>query len=199
VLQNGQLILVIANLVQQPLYQPRLDFGFGHANRPHNRLLELVAAHAGDQVKALIDALRQIAKARALSQKIGPHRNHDVDGNITLRRRFQQKFDIIGRFSLCSACKPWIAGGCTQIAKQFLELIGNHQNVRARLQPALFHGLLQSQGTTAQSCFGRCPMERMFLREGTGQIAGRIGPRRGSYHIPARADFAQITGAESRD
>ena len=89
VLQNWQLVGVVAHVIEQPVDQVRGDFRPPHCHRPCNRAAPLISGHPGDQVLAVIQGFRYVAKLGAVPQEIGPHGEHDINRRGLLLSRRQ--------------------------------------------------------------------------------------------------------------
>ena len=98
VLQDRELVGVVADVVEQPLHQRRRDLHAHHAQRPPDRLLDLVPAHPRDDIEAVVQPLGKIAKLRAVSQEVGPQGEDDVNRKVALRGRFEQQLHHRRRF-----------------------------------------------------------------------------------------------------
>ena len=96
-LQDGKLVGIVADVVQQPGEQHRADLASADSHRPGDGALALLARHARHKIFAAIDRLRQALELRAVAKKIRAHGQHDVDGMLRLRR-FQQKVHQGGGF-----------------------------------------------------------------------------------------------------
>ena len=62
VLQDGQLILLVANVVQQPIHQTRRHFRSTDRDGTADRLTKLVTRKARNQVLTFVDSFGQILK-----------------------------------------------------------------------------------------------------------------------------------------
>jgi hypothetical protein len=148
VLEDRQLVGVIAHVVEQPLHQARghrhrLAAGRrAHRHRPHDGLAALAAAHAGDEVLAVVDRFGQIPKLGAIPQKVGAHGQHHVNRGCPAAGRLQQQVDK-GRGLLAPAH--------TLKAEQLLKLVHHQQQVLIGRQPLLLHHVDQPQPTAAQA------------------------------------------------
>ncbi len=121
-LETGELIGLLTEIVQQPLQQPRCDLSAGDLDRPFDDALVLLASQPRNQELAPIDHLGQAFELTALADEVGTHRQHDVDRHFLLRRRFQQQADeLVGGFLLRLA-------GFVE-AKDLLELVDDQQEV----------------------------------------------------------------------
>ena len=145
VLQDGQLILIVAELVQQPANQPRRDLAAAHGDRTGDRQSDLVAGHPRHQVLAVVDRLRQPRVLHAVADEVGSHRQHDVDRQRGLASRFEQELDERDRF---------VAGVLDQAAsaeaKQLLELIDDHEEVVAGRDSRVTDGVDEPERAAAQ-------------------------------------------------
>ena len=98
VLQDRQLVHVVADVVEQALHQARRDAPTAHADGAGDHRLQLVAGQARDQVLAVADRLGQVAEARAVAEEVRAHGDDDVHRHVGLLRRFEQQLDEGRRF-----------------------------------------------------------------------------------------------------
>jgi hypothetical protein len=91
VLQQRELVLIGAHVVQQPLHEARRDTRARYRHRAGDRRAQLVARHARHQVLAVVERLRQAGEFHAVADEVRPHGHHDVDGHDGLFARFEQK------------------------------------------------------------------------------------------------------------
>ncbi len=89
-LQNGQLIRIVAHVVEQPLYQGGRHGRTAHGHRPLDGAPTLFSGHARDQVLALVDGLGQILKLRALAKKVRAHGDDDINGHLRVVAGLEQ-------------------------------------------------------------------------------------------------------------
>jgi hypothetical protein len=87
VLQHRKLIRIVAEVVEEPGHQCRLDLGSCDARRSDNRAPQLIPAHPGHEIQTVVDRFRQTGKLSALAQEVGAHREHDVEPKIGVRCR----------------------------------------------------------------------------------------------------------------
>ena len=100
-LQTGELVGLLAEIVQQPLQEPRRDLSAGDLDRPFDDAFVLLARQARNQELAAVDHLGQAFELTALADEVGTHGQHDVDRHVLLRRGFQQQADeLVGGFLL---------------------------------------------------------------------------------------------------
>ena len=128
VLEDRELVGVVAHVVDQLGEQHRLDPAAAEQSRVGDRLATFLAAEAGHQVEAGADRLRQGRELGTVAQKIGAHRDRHEDRSLPLAAGGEQQVDQGAGlqqgfwFSLGRAAIPQGA-----IAKQFLELVHHHQ------------------------------------------------------------------------
>src|SRR5215831_8192347 len=79
-LQDGELIRVVTDVVDQACEQYRADVSARHAYGAGDGKSSLLPREARDQVLPVIDGFGQTGKLRAVAQKIAPHGQYDVDG-----------------------------------------------------------------------------------------------------------------------
>ena len=143
-LQTGELVGLLAEIVQQPLQQPRRDLSAGDLDRPFDDPFVLLASQARNQELAPIDHLGQTFELTALADEVRTHGQHDIDRHFLLRRRFQQQADeLVGNFLLPLA--RFVE------AEDLLELIDDQQKVGSRAQVGLLDRFDQAEVTAAQS------------------------------------------------
>ena len=102
---------IVAYIVEKTIDETRRDRAAAHGDRTGNRFAELVASQARNQVLAFVDGLRKIPELCAIAQKIRAHRHHDVNRDVALVRRFENKlYEGSGivqvRFTLGNSSKP---------------------------------------------------------------------------------------------
>ena len=101
VLQAGQLIRLLSEIVQQTLQQPRRDLPTGDLDRPFDHAFVLFAAETWDQELASIDHLSQALELAALADEVRSHRQHDINRHFALSDRLKQDADeLVGHFTL---------------------------------------------------------------------------------------------------
>ena len=153
-LQTGELIGLLTEIVREPLQQPRRDLSAGDLDRPFDDPLVLLAIQPRNQELAPIDHLGQAFELTALADEVGTHRQHHVDRHFLLRRGFQQQADeLVGGFLLRLA-------GFVE-AKDLLELVDDQQEVGALAQVGLLDRFDQAEVTAAQG--GEQIFARVFL------------------------------------
>ena len=102
-LQTGELIGLLTEIVQEPLQQPRRDLPAGDLDRPFDDPFVLLAIEPRNQELASVDHLGEPFELSALADEVGTHRQHDVDRHFLLGRGFQQQADeLVGCFLLPS-------------------------------------------------------------------------------------------------
>ena len=130
VLQDRQLVHVVADVVEQALHQARRDAPAADADGAGDRRLQLVAGQARDQVLAIADRLGQSAKPVAVAEEVRAHGDDDVHRHFGLLRRLEQQLDEGRRFI------PGVAlFGEIGKAEKLFELIDEDQQILMRLQP----------------------------------------------------------------
>ncbi len=85
VLQDRQLVRVVADVVDQPRQQDRRDLRAAHPDRTLDGGAALVAGHPRHQVLRRVDGLGQAGKLRAVAEKVRAHRQDDEDRQVRLR------------------------------------------------------------------------------------------------------------------
>ena len=100
-LQTGELIGLLTEIVQEPLQQPRHDLPAGDLDRPFDDPFVLLAIEPRNQELASVDHLREPFELSALADPVGTHREHHVDRHFLLTHGFQQQADeLVGCFLL---------------------------------------------------------------------------------------------------
>ena len=192
VLQERQLVLIIADLVQQPHDEAGCNPPTGHGDRPRDRGTKLVPGHPRDQVLALVDGFGQPGIVHAVPDEIGPHRQHDVDRNLGLPGGFEEQLDerdgfLPGVLDVATPAKP----------EQLLELIDEDEHVVVGRDAGEPHCVGQPKGAAPE---GRLQQHAVRARkrvtwradhvrmiERLGQAADRVFARPADRHAPARA------------
>src|SRR5262249_27210794 len=124
VLQNRQLVRVVAYVVEQPVDQTRGDFGSADGYGAGDGSAALFARHSRDQVLAFVDGFGQVLELSAIAQVIRTHRQRDVNVQLALGGGFQQQFDE-GRFVVGFFFVRLIALRAMPDSERLLELIGS--------------------------------------------------------------------------
>ena len=188
VLKDRQLVGAFAHIVEQAVDQRGRQHHALHRRRAGDGLANLVAGEPGDQVLPAVDGLGQVAKARAVAQKIRAHRQHHIDAHGRLVDGFEQQLDegagIVGSLHLVQRLDG---------AKQLFELIDQHQQAVAFGQQSLAHRLHQAQAAAAQRDSGKAGLslgqrgvaQHAGCIQRAGQIADGIGARAQVGHPPA--------------
>src|SRR5690348_5865302 len=89
VLQDRQLIRIVADVVQETIHERLADLSARDADWTSHREASLVARHSRNQILSIVDRFRQSLKLSTVAEKVGTHREHDVDRQLTLLRRFE--------------------------------------------------------------------------------------------------------------
>lgn len=137
------MIRLFAEVVEQPLQQPRRDCAAGDPDRSFDGLLELLAGHPRDQVFAAVHRLGEFLELGAVADEIRAHRQHDVDGQLLLGGGMEEHADeFIGRFAL----------GFADLveAEDLLELIHHEEEVHTVAQPGLPDGFDEADVTPVE-------------------------------------------------
>src|ERR1019366_2797696 len=124
VLQDGELIGIVSNVIDQPGQQLRTDFSARNRDWTCDCRPSLVSRHARDQVLPTVDRFGQPEKLGAVSQKVRPHGQNDVDRKVGADR-LKQKVDE-GNRSLEGPVWPRLSRLQILKAEQLLELIDDH-------------------------------------------------------------------------
>ena len=190
VLQDRQLVGVVAHVVEQAVDQWRRQRRAHHRRRAGDRLGDLVAGQPRDQVLAAVDRLGQATKPRAVAQEVRAHRDHDIDVQPGLAAGRQQQLDE-GAGVVTGV--GTVAG--FQAAEQLFELIDQYQQLVGRGQPGFAHRLHQALGAAAQRGLGVAGpvlavgvvVQHLGLVECAGQVADRVGAGAQIGHAPVTA------------
>ncbi len=123
VLNERQLILIVAEIVEHAVHQPGRDRSTADGHRTGDRRAQRVARHPAHQVQAGVHGLRQPGEIHAVADEVGPHRQDDVDRGFALASGFDQQANerdgIVARARVPASAKP----------EELLELIDEHQQV----------------------------------------------------------------------
>lgn len=87
VLHQGQLILIVAQVVQHAVHQPRRNRATGHGHRAGDGRAQAVSAHPPDQEQPRVHRLGQTGEVHAVPDEVRPHRDDDVDRGTAAGRR----------------------------------------------------------------------------------------------------------------
>ena len=194
VLHERQLIVVVAEVVEDAVDQPRRDRGARHADRARNRRAQRVARHAADEIQPAVHRFRQAGEIHAVADEIGAHRQDDVDRRVALARGFEQQAHerdrLVARVgNLVAAAEP----------EQLFELIDEHEDVLVRRDVRLTDRVDQAERAAAQRRFeqhaarardlGVLALDTQHAAFGHGgrEVADRIFAGAEGRHAPARA------------
>ena len=132
VLQDGQLVGVLADAVDQFGHQFGLDVTAEHARRPGDGAFHLNAGQPRREVLGPIDGFRQLLKAHAVAEKVGAHRQRHIHARAGIVPCGQQQIhEGLGLVGLRTAGLG--------IGEDLFELVDQHQQIE-RLG-ALHHAL----------------------------------------------------------
>src|SRR5262249_8275909 len=101
---------------------------------------QLITSQARNQVLAVANRLRELAKACAVTEKVRTHGDHDVDGDACLRRCLEQQLD-----KSRSLIPGTILFREIRKAEDLLKLIDDDQQILMRLQARLAGSFDESQ------------------------------------------------------
>ena len=198
VLEAGQLIRLITEVVEQSLQQARREGAAGDADGAFDGALELLAGHPRDQVFAAVHGLGEVLELRAVADEIRAHGEHDVDRHVLLRGRLEQHaHELVRRVALGRAALVE--------AEDLLELIDDEQEVRARRELRLADGLDEAEVAARergeQAGLGvllrRVVQVRREQRLGEMIQGRRAGMRDGNF--PARAGREHLAAEQLRE
>ena len=190
VLQDGKLIHVVADVVQQALHQARRHLRAAHTDRAGDGALHLIASQARNQILTIVDRFRQVAKACAIAKKVRAHGDEHINRNRSLLRRRQQQLDECRRL----VARTLLLGEISE-AEDFFELVHHHQNILVRLESGETHRVHQSEATAPQCgvdhATRRAPLKTEALEcagvdQGVGKIADGIVLRAHKRDAPVR-------------
>ena len=80
---------VVADIVEKALGQAVADLATAYRDRSFDGLPALAAIEAGDKVFAFVDGFGQPSELGAVSEEVGAHGEHDVDGAVGLFAGFK--------------------------------------------------------------------------------------------------------------
>ena len=92
-LEDRQLIGIVGDSVDQLVSHPGLDIAAKDPGRPDDGCLELVTAEARREVLTAIDRLGQFEEAHAVAEKVGAHRQANVDPRVGCSAGRQEQVD----------------------------------------------------------------------------------------------------------
>ncbi len=202
-LQNGKLVRIVTDVVQQLLFQPRGDVRPADLDRALDGTGSLLAVESRDEVFALVDRLGQALELRTVTEEVGAHGEDDVDWHLGLPGGLEQQLDEVRGF---------LTGFIAALAKakDFLELVDEQQQVGALVDGGMPVGLDEAKPASAE---GGARLENVFLvflseQAGLDQRLGEVGERvatrahdgqfprdRGAGH-GAAVEFRQQTGTD---
>src|SRR5262249_8486475 len=84
VLQQGELIWIATDVVEEPRDQRLLHASAIDARRLLNCLATLISREARGMKLSMVDRFSEIGELRALAEKVRPHGNDDVDRAFSL-------------------------------------------------------------------------------------------------------------------
>ena len=73
VLKDGELVWIVAHVVDEPREEHRRNLGSSNADRTFNGGSSLVACQTWDQIFALVDCFRETRELSAASKEVGAH------------------------------------------------------------------------------------------------------------------------------
>ena len=130
VLEDRELVGVVAHVVDQLGEQHRIDLGATDQGRVGDRLAALLAAEAGHQVEPLGDRLRQGLELGAIPQEIGAHCEHHENRRLPLGGGGEQQVDQGPSFAHGFGFDGQRSAFPQHpVAEQFLKLVDHHQQV----------------------------------------------------------------------
>ena len=146
VLQDRQLVGVVADVVEQALHEARRDAPAAHADRTGDRRLHSSRVRRGVRYWLSLIASGSPANLCAVPEEVGAHGEHDVHRHVgLLRGREQQLHEGLGL-----VVGPASALGEVREAEDLLELVDEDQHVLVRFEPGQPHHLDQAQAAAAQ-------------------------------------------------
>ena len=176
VLEYGQLVGIVANVIEQPEQEAIGNLTAGNLNRADDGFLALVAVQARDEEFALVDGVGQTRELAAFAQEIRAHGDDDVQRQVGLCAGLEQEIDEEGGL--------FIGGVVTAAeAEDFLKLIHDQQKVGPLGQFALAHSLDEPKaasgegGADLRSDVLLVRIVQVGLNDGGGQVGERIATR----------------------
>ena len=178
VLHDRQLVVVVAEIVEDAVHQPRRHRGASHRGGTGHGGAQAVAGHASDEIETGVHGLGQPAEVHAVADEVGPHGDDDVDGQGRLRCRLEQQLHerhgfVAGVLDLPAAAE----------AEQLLELVDEHQHVLVGGNACLPHRLDEAERAAPQGGVendavraAELAVDTEHIRrvEGPGEVADRI-------------------------
>jgi hypothetical protein len=168
VLEQRELVGVVAHVVDEAGEQGGGDVGAAHPRRALDGGAAFVAAHARHEVLAAVDGFGQAGKAGAVAEKIGAHGEDDVDRDV-LGAGFEQQVDEGGGGVAVFGLVGEIA-----VAEELFELVDDEQQAGAVGQRGLVPGFDQ-----AAAAHGEGGFEEFGLAEGAAGGGAAEGFGRG--------------------
>ncbi len=202
-LEQRQVIAVVAGVVQQPEHEARGDLAAGHRDRTGDGRPKLVPGHPRHEVLALIQGLRKPRVVHAVANEVGPHRQHHIDRQRGLVDGFEQQLYERNRIVPGDAVVA-----VTAESEQFLELIDEDEDVVVRREVCLLHGLHQAARAPAERglehhAVGGRELGILIAEDGRrierrGEMAQGIFTRAHDGHPPARPSLDHHAALERR-
>jgi hypothetical protein len=204
VLHQRELVLIVAEIVQDTLHEARRNLAAADRHRTRDRGAQRVARHAADQIQPGIHGLGQPGVVHAVADEVRPHRQGHVDRELVLADSLEEgaheRDRLVAR--LCG-------GRIAPEAEQLFELIDENEQIVIFRQPRLAYRVHQpvrpaAEGRVHQHLVGgreflvRDP-EHIPVRQCRGEVPERILPRPQDGHAPAGAGADEIAGLQGRD
>src|SRR5271166_2482788 len=208
VLQNRELVGVVAYIVDQPGKKNGADFSATDRDGTGNRSSPLLTGETGNQVLPLIHRFGKTGKARAISQKVGAHRQ-DYVNRVFRFGGFQQQIHERNR---CLLGSMRLARGCGSlrrfVTEKLLELIDDQQQILLITELGLLEKVDQAEVAHSQSGLDhvlQClpadvetAKHHSRLGQGSRQGLNRISAGPELSHPPCRASAGHPAPAQSR-
>ncbi len=201
VLEYWQPILVVADVIQESLHEPRGDLPAGHGDGTRDGRPQLIARQARDEILTRIERFRQTRILHAVTDEIGSHGQDHVNGNIGLAAGVEEQLDegdglVAGPRVLAAPLEP----------EQLLELVDDHEDVIPGWDPGQLHCVDKPSRSAAQRRIDEHTSELPFgrpdhvrRRECGGEVTDRVFSGSEDRHAPARSRLRHRAAVKRRD
>src|SRR5690606_13926921 len=92
-LKDGQLIRVVAQVVEQLLHQALRDAGATHGYRPFNSPALLISRELRNEVVTIVKLTGEFRKLGTVANEVRPHGDGHINGGVRITAGFHQKVD----------------------------------------------------------------------------------------------------------
>src|SRR5690606_31225059 len=113
VLQYGQLILIVARVIEKSLYQAWRYGATSNADRPLDNGTHLFACHLRHEIVTSVDQRRESGEHRTTVEEVGAHREREIQRNVLLRDGSKDQVYILMRF-VASLCRSEVGSAISE-------------------------------------------------------------------------------------